>query len=104
MCAVCSGCTACARPQPAFYSSTCLESSRLRIFSHIIDRLHCGISVSALTYIRRTETSIMSTPLRFDVHVACINAATTISEFVRANEAMVFDEQYVDLFTLCALL
>jgi hypothetical protein len=46
----------------------------------------------------------MSILLRVDVHVACINAAKTMDEFVRANEAMVFDEQYVHLFTLCALL
>jgi hypothetical protein len=41
----------------------------------------------------------MSIPLRFDVHIACINAATNMDEFVRANELAVLDEQYANLFT-----
>ena len=42
---------------------------------------------------------MMSIPLRFDVHVACINAATNIDEFVRANELAVLDKQYANLST-----
>jgi hypothetical protein len=39
----------------------------------------------------------MSQLTRFDIHTARINAATTMDEFVRANEAAVFDDRYVHL-------